>query len=99
METINTSSRPSTSASSSRSYALNLDENPKIARFLAWLRENGAVFDMIELASFDGGLMGVSAKRDIGQYKAFLSIPNTCIISVTRVKNTEGINQVLKDHP
>jgi len=34
----------------------------------------------------------MSAKRDIGQYKAFLSIPNTCIISVTRVKNTEEIN-------
>lgn len=54
---------------------------------------------MIDLASFDGGLMGISAKWEIGQYKAFLSIPNTCIISVTRVKNTEGINQVLKDHP
>ena len=99
METINTSSRPSTSASSTRSYALNLDENPKIARFLAWLRENGAVFDMIELASFDGGLMGVSAKRDIGQYKAFLSIPNTCIISVTRVRQTEGVKDIINENP
>ena len=65
METLS-SSRPSTSASSTRSYTLNLDENPKIARFLNWLRENGAVFDMIDLASFDGGLMGIAAKRDIG---------------------------------
>jgi hypothetical protein len=91
METLSTS-RPSTSASSTRSQTQSMDENPKFARFLSWLRENGAVFDMVEMSSFEGGLMGMSAKRDIGQYKAFLSIPNTCIISVTRVKNTEGIN-------
>ena len=44
-------------------------DNPKITTFLNWLRSNGAIFDMIDLASFDGGLMGIAAKRDIGQYK------------------------------
>ena len=42
-----------------------LKESPKIARFMSWLRDNGAVFDMIELAKFEGGLMGISAKRKI----------------------------------
>jgi myo-inositol-1-phosphate synthase len=41
-------------------------DEPKIAKFLKWLRDNGAVYDMIDLASFEGGLMGISAKRPIG---------------------------------
>lgn len=38
--------------------------------FNKWLRENGAVFDMVECPSvFEKGLMGIGAKEDIGQYK------------------------------
>jgi len=67
-------SRPSTSASTHRSLQpayqpLDLIENQKIARFLNWLRDNGAIFDHIDLATFEGGLMGIAAKKDIGQYK------------------------------
>jgi hypothetical protein len=29
---------------------------------------------MIDLATFDGGLMGISAKRDIGQFKVYFSM-------------------------
>jgi hypothetical protein len=76
-------------------------EDPKISRFLKWLKDNGGVFeDSIDLARFEGGLMGIAAKHDIGQYKAFLFIPNTCIISVTRVRNTPGpLQDVIRHNP
>ena len=54
---------------------------------------------MVDIATFEGGLTGIAARRDIEQYKAFLFIPNTCIISVTRVRNTPGIKDVIKDNP
>jgi len=47
---------------------LNIKDNPKIVRFFSWLKENGAIFEDIELDSFEGGLMGIAATRDIGQY-------------------------------
>jgi hypothetical protein len=70
-------------------------------KFLTWLKDNGAIFEeTVDLAKFENGsLMGIAAKRDLGQYKAFLFIPNTCIISVTRVRNTDGIKEVVKDNP
>ncbi len=46
-----------------------MEKTNKTDRFLAWLKENGAIFDLIELARFEGGLMGIAARRTIGQYK------------------------------
>jgi hypothetical protein len=35
---------------------------------------------MIDLASFDGGLMGIAARRDIGQYKVWMGFSSSLII-------------------
>lgn len=65
-----------------------------------WLVQNGAKFDDVKFPArfLNGQLMGLSAKNYIPPFKCFIAIPNTCIISVARVKQSE-IAPFLKKHP
>ena len=47
---------------------------------------------------FDGGLFGIAAREAIGQYKAFLCIPNTLIISVSMVRKHPVVGEILRSH-
>jgi len=43
--------------------------------------------------------MGLGAKEEIKKNTAFIFIPNTCIISVERVRRSAEIQPVLLAHP
>ena len=49
-------------------------------------------------AAFENGLVGLAAKRKIEPYTAYLFIPNTCIISIDRVKACAELRPVFQSH-
>lgn len=81
--------------------SIKIDQkSQKYEKFIQWLLENGAKFDDVQFPSLflNGQLMGISAKNYIGPQKCFIAIPNTCIISVARVWQSD-LNSFLLKHP
>ena len=72
----------------------------KYTLFTDWLVSNGAKFDDVQFPSFflNGQLMGIAAKNHIAPHRCFIAIPNTCIISVAKVWQSD-LSPFLKKHP
>jgi len=66
-----------------------LRENQKYKNFTEWLRNNGAIYESslnYPVAFGPFGLVGVSAKEDIDNYKSMFYVPKKIIIDSTEVK-------------
>ena len=72
----------------------------KYVVFKKWLLDNGAVFeDTVEFPCvFRNGLMGIAAKKDLPLNKAFLFVPNTCIISKKRIEKVPELAKVFEEN-
>lgn len=73
----------------------------KYINFKDWLLKNGAVFDdNIDFpVVFEGGLMGISAKKHITGNKAFILVPNNLIISAERARTEPELKKVIEKYP
>ena len=75
--------------------------DPKYMTFKKWLLDNGAIFD--ECVEFpcimQNGVMGLGAKKEIKRNQAFLFIPNSCIVSLTRVRESAEMKTIIEENP
>jgi len=75
-------------------------KDEKYVVFKKWLLDNGAVFDeTVEFPCvFKNGLMGIAAKKDLPLNKAFLFVPNTCIISLARIRKVPELAKIFEEN-